>query len=795
MTLETSLKPFRSIEPEAVTATCREVFRQWQPLIDVCDRVAVMLWTGDGTEIFEWRGRLDDPLPWALSIGFCNAERGMYPWDASSPQPRRDYMDEPPSMTYETLRTITTGFKEVGQREFGLDVTIGATVDPGPEFVESYFKYERHREIFRAGPDSGRPRTVGFICAYASLDRDERPYAGFPEGIPQGTSFGTFLGRQCRSFLAALGFDYLWLSNGMGFSHYAWYLVGENFDGQDFGCVDYAQERERVLSFWRDLAAEVSDIPLELRGTNFPMGVDLAADCVSFEDIYRLAPIVNPPVNPPWGSRDLGMEVMAHLSRIAHLPPRGTYAVRHYLNDPWFYANPWWDYYNREPFDIYCPWVCARINRRGEAEPARFMELLTIDTERGELNENTALETIPHMRRAVAMAPDAPGPLTLVYPFREYHELAREHPEQIGQAYFADLFLRCAVQNGLPLNTVVSTDNLTAVLESRASALADTVLLAPVPRQGWACGGQIRDWVRSGGTAMLFGPLAAAGDEVRELLGVSLADPIEGELIVQTSLRTDEWEDGQPPSRVVHRSALSGGPIVESAQGEEVVATARQAGEQRALALIRREPSWDGGAIAWLRGSLPLHFRPGSTNPIWADNVSKLDTSVWLRYLLAELGWAFVQRRHDPAARCLYTFVSRKDNAYVFTGHKPDATARLLVRFPQGAPLITERETRLRNGLAEYALDRSYQHECRVFVEQRADTLLGCKEQQHPTGTSRRLLISGLADAEVTLYPSAGAIASETVAVDGAGDPAVSYDKQGECLTMTRVTGDLTVTW
>ena len=33
VTLEMSLKPFRSMEPEAVRAVCAQLFRQWAPLI------------------------------------------------------------------------------------------------------------------------------------------------------------------------------------------------------------------------------------------------------------------------------------------------------------------------------------------------------------------------------------------------------------------------------------------------------------------------------------------------------------------------------------------------------------------------------------------------------------------------------------------------------------------------------------------------------------------------------------------------------------------------------------------
>ncbi|MGQ9731257.1 MAG: hypothetical protein ACUVX8_08260 [Candidatus Zipacnadales bacterium] len=797
VTLETSLKPFKRIDADSIRATCHEVYRQWLPLLERAEGVAVMLWTGDGSEIFEWRGKFDDPLPWALSIGFCNLERGLYPRGWDNFQRRRDYVDNPPVMTYGTLRDIISWFRQVGQDDFGLNITIGATVDPGPEFVESEFKYERHREIFRGGPDTPWGPTVGFICAYCQLNGEAQAYAGFPHGLPDGTSFGTFLGRQFASFSKAMGFDYLWLSNGLGFSHYPWNMVGENFDGQEFGKTDYAAECTRVTSFWRDLHAELPSLPIELRGTNFPLGVDVAADCISFEEIYAACPtIVNPPVNPPWGSRDLGMEIVAQLSRIAVLPAHGTYAVRHYINDPWFFANPWWDYYNREPFDIYCPWVCARLNAAGEVECPQYLELLTIDTERGELNPDTALETIPHIHRAIKMAPDAPGLLTLVYPYREFHALARERPMEVELTYFHDLFLRSAVQSGLPLNTVISTDNLLSVLGSTPDVLNETILVALAPREGWAYTQALCDWVKKGGKALLFGPLAKADPRVQELLAVKLAEPLTGQLRIVKAPVGDIFPPGYTaPEAMVHRPVLSGGPLLETAPAELVRAIVADDSGQRAAAVVRKEAEWNGGGVVWVRGSLPLTFREGSTNPIQDTNVSVLDTSVWLRNLLAEFDCEFTQVRHDAATRCAYVFVSRNDNAFLFTGHKPDATTQVQLRLPQGAPLLTERETRLVDGRAQYGFDRSYQHECRVFVQQTADTLLSCKEMQHPTGTRRRILISGLQDATLTLYPSTEAVEHKTVGLDGPEGLRVTYDQARKCVLVSQVTGNLTVIW
>jgi hypothetical protein len=95
----------------------------------------------------------------------------------------------------------------------GKPVRAGATFDPGPEFAKSDFKYVKHPEIC-VGESMGRK---SMVCSYALLNADDNRYAGFPDGIPQDTAMGTFLGRQAQIFMDDLGFDYLWLSNGFGF--------------------------------------------------------------------------------------------------------------------------------------------------------------------------------------------------------------------------------------------------------------------------------------------------------------------------------------------------------------------------------------------------------------------------------------------------------------------------------------------------------------------------------------------------------------------------------------------------
>ena len=134
-------------------------------------------------------------------------------------------------MTYGILKSIIDCLKEEGKRAFPHAVIqVGETFDIGPEFAISDFKYNRHTEIC-SGSILDK---FGFVDATALLHSDSRSYAAYPNGIPEGTPFGTFLGKQSQFFLKDMGFDYLWLSNGLGFSADPWDKTGKIFDGEKY---------------------------------------------------------------------------------------------------------------------------------------------------------------------------------------------------------------------------------------------------------------------------------------------------------------------------------------------------------------------------------------------------------------------------------------------------------------------------------------------------------------------------------------------------------------------------------
>ena len=773
--LETSLKPFVDLTASGIRATCATMLDQWEPLHREADALAILFWTGDGDELIRWRGDLDETFNWACYNGHCSLGYGRHPGEPAGYQQAVEYRDPLPDLRYRHLQDIIATFKQLAQAKYGKPLQCGTTIDPGPEFLHSKFKFEEHPEIITAGKHAPRAGGFPFVIAYARLEADQAEYAGWPVGVPEGTSLGSFLGRQATLFCDAMGFDYLWLSNGMGYSHYPWAWQGETFDGERFGAVDAVDEAARVVSFWEDWRTEAPELPLEVRGTNFPIGFDLAADAAPHLRIEQIAGLAAPPVNPPWGSRDLGMEIATYLSRIAHLPG-DHFDFRGYINDPWFMANPWWDYYRREPFDIYAPLSCGRLKEDGEVQAATSVAFLTIDTDQGELNPDTAIEVIPHMREALRTRPDAPGPLVWVYPFDE-RQADFTDPDRAALAWFNDAVARQAIGQGVPLNTVVST---TALQSVPAETLRDSILFCLLPRADEPVVPTLLELLEEGVGILFYGPASGADPRLLKRLCIAVEEPLEGDLTLRTA--DHEWP--------LHHNSVTGagGICAVPASGDDgpppVYLAAASNGNQERLYAVRC------GKAAWLRASMPLRFRhhfgrAHALPPEESCNPLRLACD-----LLADLGLGVHQVVAEADGTPANLFVKRSDNAFWFCGHKPDATATFGLALPDGVPICCELQTRIADGLGWYAFDRTFHRECRVFVRQ-SSGLVGCKELQHPTGTSRRLQITGLSDATVTVFPPIDC--GETLGVSD--DVTSMYDEERGLVQMFGVDGSVTVTW
>ncbi|GAA4902352.1 hypothetical protein GCM10025789_21310 [Tessaracoccus lubricantis] len=802
--LEVSLKAFPSFTDADVRATVETVFDQWRTLLSAAERCSVLLWASDGSEILDWRGQLDDTFEWARFIGFNNVAAEPYGEDKEPERVAAPFRAATQPVSYRDLGRVVSAIRAAGAAR-GIPTQVGATFDPGPEFAPSSFKYERHPEVVARGEDVGIGPIIAMVRHFSTLQADDRAYAAYPHGIPPATSFGEFLGRQAQDYLSRLGFDYLWLSNGFGFSSYAWSELGESFDGVRFRPERTGELRRRALDFWRDLSARLS-FPVQVRGTNHTAGIDIGADSVPALEVYEGGYIDSPPPNSPWGplNEDFGIELSGFMSRIAMLP-RGcdTYRMRFYANDPWFWQQPWWDFYCREPFDIHLPLAVSRLGADGGVQPPSEVNILTIDTAHGVLDERCAREVGTHIVQSLESLPDAPGPLVWVYPFREYHEAMNEDPHTIATPHFEDWYLTSAINAGLPLNTVISTDDAPAAV--RAGSLAGRVLVVPAAGVGSTLAATLEQHAEGGGTVLVYGSLAAASEDCRLLVGLETADEgLDGDLTVESHLAEDSPTVGTMPQVLRHVAHLSGGPVTEvsptNGPAHSVVTVSRN-GTSRCYASNR---AVGGGRVLWVRGSAPFEYSPaddrGVRTHVPHDRSTFADAGSMARGLLGLAGWEVSHELRTPASGRAVNTIHRHDGAFWFSGYLPDTTTRLRLKSPLGAPLLQHTECWIApDGSSVHQLSKSFHKECRVFITQHVPGVVRCREvAPFPAHMSRGTRVTGLVDATVRLLLPAR-VGDVRIDVDGAHRPESFHGGTDPVphreVVLEHITGTLTAMW
>ena len=475
VTLELSLKPFKRTNDAYINEVCEQIYLQWRPLLKNRETISVMMWTADGSEILDYAGNLGDKFEWCKYLGTANHKDlgENEPSETSLHERRQLYMENPPKMTYGVLKSIISTLKAVGKKYFpNSKIRVGETFDIGPEFAYSEFKYVRHTEICTGSVLDH----CGFVDATARLNGDTRKYAAYPNGIPDGTLFGTFLGKQARIFLTDMGFDYLWLSNGLGFSANPWDKTGKIFDGEKYYPEKLVATRKSVFEFWRLLKDEC-DFPLETRGTNNSVGIDYASDGVPLYDIYKAGLDITPPPNSPWAALNdnFGLEIMGHMTRVCELPDND-FMFRYYLHDPWWLNSPWYDRYDGAPSDVYLPMSVSRIDENGITRSASLLNILSIDNSFGNMPDNCVNEPLPHILKAEKDAPDSPAPLVWVYPMREY--TTSLDGSVLNEMNEGDNFICDAINGGFPLCCVTSTD---AFLKQDLSLYKNSIIISPAP--------------------------------------------------------------------------------------------------------------------------------------------------------------------------------------------------------------------------------------------------------------------------------------------------------------------------
>ena len=784
ITLEASLKPFKQKDNKYYKEVAYTMYSQWASLLKHTDTVSIMLWTADGSEILDH-------------------EVGSGPKSLSLHERAYVYMEDAPEFTYGDLHEIIQTLRDVGEQITNKTIRIGATFDPGPEFAKSPFKYEKHPEIVQGSAMGGNT----FVNSYAVLKGDTTSYAGYPNGIPDNTPFGSFFGRQSQHFLTDLGFDYLWLSNGFGFGMEPWHSAGAIFTGKGFETDKLADTKKKIIDFWSLFREECPDFRIETRGTNIATGIDLAKDGVDLRSIYHGDFNLLPPPNSPWAALDgdFGLELMGYMTRIADIPDN-RYLFRYYTHDPWWLNSPWLDRYGREPHDIYLPMSISRIDGNGVVALPTHLNFLTIDDSLGDMPDKVPNEVIPHILTARNDSPTAPGPLVWVYPFDEYHDWADAQQERVSEMYFGDWFIRQAINSGLPLNTVISTKNILSAITKKPTLFKGPVLFSIVPDAGSKMEIFWTDYLKNGGKVVFYGPVQKASSQFLEILNLQNTTPLEGEFKVERKYILDDL-DNPFPDKILHSSLLSGGGI-ESKVGNnadsstEILATFIQGNERRDVMWTRTDPKWAGGKVAYVRGTNSAHYTGGRL--LKPDNPNEYFIGPkMLRDVLMEFGISIKIEKVGPEIQDPKTTIARSDNGYFFSGYNPNTTVVQKFRFEQGAPLMLGYDTKLEKGHATYSFPPSWHRECRVFVEQEEGVLSSSELTPVQYGIKRRLEVSGLKNANVRIYVPEG-IGSESIYFynnpknawkEGQIEAEKVVDSMGTYYLARNITGQLVVAW
>ena len=730
ITLELSLKPFKRTDSEYIEKVCREIFEDWRPLVRDAETVSVMMWSADGSELLDYNGSLDDEFEWACYVGGANNLRPTpkaHDPEAKGLHSRRYYyMDHPPKMTYGILKEIVTTLKRVGGEVLcGKPIRVGTTFDPGPEFAISDFKYNRHTEVCLGGSMGKK----SMVCAYATLKGDDRPYAAYPNGIPDGTPFGTFFGKQTKIFLEDIGFDYIWLSNGIGFGLETWHATGALFDGEKFDYTRFDEVKEMVVGFWHLFRRECPDCKIETRGTNMSMGIDLATDGVPLRDIYRGGFNILPPPNSPWAALnyDFGLELMGHMSRIAETPS-DEYLLRYYIHDPWWMNSPWYDRYNGKPHDIYLPYALSRINGEGKTMTPTHLNLLSIDNSLGDMPKACVNEPIPHLLRAIHDLPDDVAPLVWVYPFDEYSDAKCER--DLEDMFAGDWYIRGAINNSLPLTSVITTANFVGCDKG---VFANSILVSAVPKAGSEYESDISKYARGGGKVVFYGSLERASEDILALIGVKLGEGLEGELPVVCL--------GEECLPILHVSTYSGGKIFE------------RAGDGRVLASAGDAPIWvENSNVAWVRGSVSNDFTAKTQRGTPHDEKKNFISESLLPMATARMGIDIELVREIGEAKPVLT-VHRHDNGYFVSAFQHNTAVEMRVRTPLGIPILDAYDVRIKDGYGIYHLPKAEHAELRVFVEQDGGVVSVKEEIPESMQFRRKVKVCGLKNATVRFLP------------------------------------------
>ena len=780
--LELSLKPFKQLDIPYIEGVCEKLFYDWCKLIDKSESLAVMLWTADGSEILEYAGNLSDTFDYCDLIGIGNpTKKPPYSdFDKNRLHVRPVHYREDGvrfDFTYGNLKDIIDALKRVGKRVMGKDVSVIETFDPGPEFANSDFKYRRHTEICK-GNIMGKNQWLH--CA-STLHAEDRKYAAYPDGIPEGTHFGEFLGKQLVCLCRDVGFDGIWLSNGFGFSLGSWNWKGEVFDGEKFNLDSFDDVRNSINEFWKHFTAETGDMLIETRGSNLSAGMDISAHGCPVDDIYGYN-MLTPP-NSPWAALNsrFGLELCGFLSRISEMSKNG-YLFRYYTHDPWWNNSPWFDRYGSMPHDIYLPLALARMDENGKVTKPFGVNFLSADDSFGDMPEKCPIEVIPHILQAFNDYSDAPGLVTWLYPFEDYcsYALKKGMPHRI---FMDDWFIESAIEQGFPINTVVSDKSFE---KTDVSVYKDTVLVCPVPFEGSKLEKCVLKAVENSIPVILFGNTDKAGEKIRKLAGVELSDPIEGELEMHESIIKDVFTDVPLSHTLKHISLVSDGGIREviasDSPCEQKAYVTAPDGKTRAYLTFNPHKK-----LVWMRASFPHEPSINGSLPKVVGGDVQFQPTLLMRAALDLFGISIRFTTASPADKLPLNLWSAKENGLFMTGFAKNTAVSLNMSMPRGVPVPVGMDAVIEKDSGRFISMPWCHNLCRVYVKQSERSTVSCRRATAGTNmmSKERLAVMGLKNADVTFVPP------PNVNVRASRE----YEANADCFSPSRVNPDGSVTF
>ena len=186
------------------------------------------------------------------------------------------------------------------------------------------------------------------------------------------------------------------------------------------------------------------------------------------------------------------------MSRICELPDK-EFLFRFYIHDPWWRNSPWYDRYDGYAYDIYLPMAISRVNEEGKVQSANRFYILSIDNSDGNMPDSCINEPMPHILKAEKNASDEMPFLVWLYPLKEYTRAKTAN--ELSEMYHADVFISNAINNGFPLNCVVSTDIFNKINNDRFKG---KILVTPIIKEAKTLA-KLSSFISSGGKIIVYG--------------------------------------------------------------------------------------------------------------------------------------------------------------------------------------------------------------------------------------------------------------------------------------------------